>query len=61
VDVVTSEMLEWKAQAMRVDAGNAGGGESRLARAEEEALHVIVTLIRYLNREYEARGHERHA
>ena len=53
VKVVRSEMLEWEAQASLVD-DNGRGRENpdRLARAEAEAMDVIVTLIRYLCADY---------
>jgi predicted subunit of tRNA(5-methylaminomethyl-2-thiouridylate) methyltransferase len=41
---VKSEMLEWESQALMVQAGIPG----KWHRAEEEAYHVIVTLIRYI-------------
>lgn len=49
-DVVKSEMLEWESQAMRIVML----GDAKQARADEEALHVICVLIRWLNREYRA-------
>ena len=53
VKVVRSEMMEWEAQASLVDENGRGReNPDRLARAEAEALDVIVTLIRYLCADY---------
>lgn len=54
VDVVESEFLEWKAQAMRVNSPK-GLNTERRNKAEGEAFHLITTALRYVRREYE--GH----
>lgn len=51
-DVVESEFLEWKSQAMLVTAADGSLCERRIARSEEEGSHVLATMARYVNREY---------
>lgn len=52
VDVVESEFLEWKAQAMRVDTPR-GFNADRRHKAEGEAFQLMTTALRYVRREYE--------
>ena len=54
VDVVESEFLEWKAQAMRVCSplSSMDLNAERRNKAEGEAFHLIVTALRYAQREY---------
>lgn len=52
VDVVESEFLEFKAQAMRAGKLASRLDEDKRARAESEAWHVAVTALRYVGREY---------
>jgi hypothetical protein len=52
--VVKSEMLEWEAQAILIECGG-NSGPQRAEKADREALDVIASLIRYLNKDYEAR------
>lgn len=54
VDVVESEFLEWKAQAMRANTPK-GLQTERRDKAETEAFHLITTALRYVRREYEGR------
>ena len=49
---VKSEALEWEAQAMMVIRPDGTTNQGRLARSEEEALHLMATLVRYRKREY---------
>ena len=50
--VVKSEALEWESQAMMVIRPDGTINQGRLERSEEESLHLMATLGRYLNREY---------
>lgn len=47
MEIIESEFLEWKSQAMRVHSI-----ADKLPRAEAEARQIATTVLRYLNREY---------
>lgn len=53
VDFVESEFLEWKSQAMLTRNPDGTINEAKRKRSEAEGLHLMATMGRYLNREYE--------
>ena len=53
VKVCRSEMLEWESQAMLCVEPNGTVNEARLKKCTNEGYHVVATLVRMLNREYE--------
>ena len=53
VNHVESEFLEWKSQAMLIQNPDGTINEAKRKRSEAEGLHLMATMSRFLNREYE--------